>query len=36
MQDGNSKSKRLNVERGILEVEKGRRQLRSGLESLER
>ncbi len=36
MQDDNSKSKRLNVERGILEVRRGRRQLRSGPESLER
>jgi len=36
MQDGNSKSRRLNIERGTLEVGRGWQQLRSGLESLER
>jgi len=36
MQDGNSKSRQLNVERGILEVGRGWRQLRSVAESLER
>ncbi len=36
MQDGNSKSRWLNIERGILEVGRGRQQLRSGPKSLER
>jgi hypothetical protein len=36
MQDSNSKSRRLNVEREILEVQRGQQQLRSGPESLER
>jgi hypothetical protein len=30
MQDGNSKSRQLNVERGILEVGRGRRQFEVG------
>jgi len=36
MQDSNSKSRWLNIEREILEVRRGQRQLKSGPESLER